>query len=249
MSDLPKQITNSMGIEFVLIEPGKFIMGSDKGKDNEKPPHEVEITYPFYMSKYPITNRQYGGFSPQRQTIVLGALSRDANTPEMRKCPKISVTWDEARQFCEYAAKRDERAEMLPEGAVYRLPTEAEWEYACRAGTTTIFNHGDECTSKEANVLGGPGKLLPVDTYPLNAWGLGDFHGNAGEWVLDRYSETYYAESPTQDPQGPDSGDLRVVRGGSFSDLAEDSTSSSRTGLVPSRPYSYVGFRMVCVIR
>jgi formylglycine-generating enzyme required for sulfatase activity len=142
-------------------------------------------------------------------------------------------------------------------GRVYTLPTEAEWEYACRAGTLTPFHFGTELNAQQANCDGnhpygtttrGPylGRTCPVGQYPANAWGLHDLHGNIWEWCADWYSEDYYRSGENKDPQGPVSGEGRVLRGGSWINIARHCRAAVRRRLAPTNRSNRIGFR-VCL--
>lgn len=187
---------NSIEIEFVNIPPGSFMMGSTK-EDNEKPVHKVIISKGFQMSKTEITQAQW--------ETVMG--SNPSFFKNCQQCPVEYVSWNDAQQFITKLNGQND-------GYKYRLPTEAEWEYACRAGTT-----GDYAGSLDEMAWYGEksdDKTHPVGTKQPNAWGLYDMHGNVMEWVQDRYDEDYYAKSPMTDPAGPDSGSFRTTRGGGW---------------------------------
>ena len=157
--------------------------------------------------------------------------------------PVEMVSWFDASRFCE-------RLSLLPEerkaGRTYRLPTEAEWEYACRAGTSTRFFTGNELSLDAANVRGRWQHPLPVGCYPPNAWGLFDMHGNVLEWCADWHNNDYYEQSPAVDPTGPDTSvdDLRVLRGGGW--FFKAASSSFRDAISPYFKSPSHGFRVVC---
>jgi formylglycine-generating enzyme required for sulfatase activity len=164
--------------------------------------------------------------------------------------PVEGVTWKEAEAFCV-------RLAQLPDEEVhnrsYRLPTEAEWEYACRAGTVGPFHCGEKLTAHDAvcNVPGGKfgGKgTAPAGTCPPNPYGLIDMHGNVQEWVEDWYEEYYYFESPKEDPPGPGRGVLRVARGGCWGMLPTDCRSAARRPYPPDTHADTIGFRVVMVV-
>jgi formylglycine-generating enzyme required for sulfatase activity len=179
--------------------------------------------------------------------------------------PVEQVRWKEAPDFC---ARLSALAEERNAGRVYRLPTEAEWEYACRAGTTSPFHFGAGLSSKLANFDGrypyggaDKGANLPkpakVGSYAPNAWGLYDMHGNVGEWCSDWYDPDYYKNSPKENPQGPDKGVVKtgfgkdffhVVRGGCWLDEAQACRAAYRFRLQPMEPYRWVGLRVVCEV-
>jgi formylglycine-generating enzyme required for sulfatase activity len=181
--------------------------------------------------------------------------------------PVENVPWIHAVQFCKSLSQLPEEKRA---GRTYRLPTEAEWEYACRAGTTTAFHFGDTLTSRQANFDGaypygkagkGPylAKTARVGSYPPNAWGLYDMHGNVGEWCADWYDPNYYRSSPRDDPPGPAKGVVAtsypkefylVVRGGSWFDEGRGCRSAYRFRQAPGNPNRsrLVGFRVVCQV-
>ncbi len=253
-------LVNSLDMKLVLIPAGKFLMGSPASeveRDPEELQHEVEITRPFYMGMYEVTQAQYRkviGKNPAHFTTKMGG------GPDY---PVEQVRWAEALKFC---AELSNLAAEGKAGRVYRLPTEAEWEYACRAGTATVFSGGDALAATQANFDGaypygkapvGPNlkKTAKVGSFPPNAWGLHDMHGNVAEWCADWYDPDYYSHSPTVDPKGPAKGVLgtgfasdyfRVVRGGCWLDEGRACRSAYRFRLQSSEPYRLVGFRVVC---
>jgi formylglycine-generating enzyme required for sulfatase activity len=259
---LPKQLTNSLGMKFALIPPGAFLMGSPpeepgRGAD-EGPQHEVTITKPFYFAIYPVTQQQYQllmGTNPSH-------FSRGGRGKELVKevdpqnLPVDRVTWGNAVVFCR---RLSERPEERQQGRVYRLPTEAEWEYACRGESSQPFHLGTSLASALANFDGnypyggaprGPylKRTSPVGSYPANAFGLHDLHGNVWEWCSDWYGEQYYRESPTEDPQGPATGDRRVQRGGCWSSPGGNCRSAYRGKLEPGDHLYRVGFRVLLMV-
>jgi formylglycine-generating enzyme required for sulfatase activity len=225
--------TNRVGIKLALIPAGTFMMGSPPSEPqhraNEAPVHEVILTQPFYLSVTPITQEQYQkvmGTNPARFTPANGG------GPEH---PVEQVSWDDALAFCD-------KLTSLGDGLRYRLPTEAEWEFACRAGTTTAFSAGPELSASVANILGR--KTSRVAFYPANNFGLFDMHGNVWEWCSDYYGEAYYAKAPSRNPSGPSDGEFRVVRGGSWRNHAGTCRSAYRNALVPHNRDPYTGFRV-----
>jgi formylglycine-generating enzyme required for sulfatase activity/serine/threonine protein kinase len=207
-----KIVTNSIGMKLVFIPAGGFVMGSpssESQRDNDEgPQHKVTISKSFYMGIYEVTQEQYQAVMGNNRSYFKGE-----NLPAER------VSWNDAVEFCKKLSRK--------EGKTYRLPTEAEWEYACRAGTTTPFNTGEtistECANYYGNYTYGNGhkglyrqKTTPVGSFSPNAFGLYDMHGNVWEWCQDRYDSKYYSNSPTVDPQGPSKGQYRVLRGGSW---------------------------------
>jgi formylglycine-generating enzyme required for sulfatase activity len=200
-SSVPDKFTNSIGMKFVLIPAGEFTMGSpenEQGRDSNEPQHKVKITKPFYMQTTEVTQAQW--------KAVMG------NNPSYFKgndLPVETVSWDDAQEFIKKLSAK--------EGVKYRLPTEAEWEYACRAGSTTKFYFGEDESKLDEYAWyhnNSDGKTHPVGQKKPNAWGLYDMHGNVWEWCQDWYGADYYKNSPAEDPQGPASAESRVLRGG-----------------------------------
>jgi formylglycine-generating enzyme required for sulfatase activity len=243
-------------MSLVLIPAGKFTMGSQPGdegkKPDELPPHEVTISMPFYMGIYEVRQQEY--------EAVTGA---NPSTDRSKNLPVHNVSWDDCMSFCKQAS--------IKTGKTVRLPTEAEWEYACRAGTKTRFSFGDDAgdvrkyanyrdrsytpvmtgVSKNDFPSDGHDKDAPVGTYKPNPWGLYDMHGNVNEWCSDWYGESYYASSPSVDPKGPADGDRKVQKGGSCVDDALYLRSARRCSNTPSKPHHMdiipfgFGFRVV----
>jgi formylglycine-generating enzyme required for sulfatase activity len=232
-SALEPTFTNSIGMEFVLIPAGTFMMGSPDSDteawSNEKPIHRVTISKPFYMGKHPVTQGQWAAVMGNNPSRFQGDSNR----------PVESVSWEEAQEFI---LKLDAK-----EGNTkYRLPTEAEWEYAARAGTTTTYSFGDR-----ADQLGeyawywgnSSGTTHPIGQKQPNAWGLYDMHGNVWEWVQD-WSGGYSAEAAT-DPQGAPSSAFRLVRGGSCGNGARHCRSACRSSIASSYRFGGLGFRLL----
>jgi len=239
-----KQVyTNFIGMKLVRIEPGCFAMGFGErklskevttGKEqftngdfDEHPTHQVKITRPFYIGMYEVTNKQYELFDPEHKKLrTKDGLSANNNDAV------INVNWYDARAFCQWLSDKDQ----LP----YRLPTEAEWEYACRAGTTTPYYTGNvlpkEFTEKSR------ASLTVGQTQP-NKWGLYDMHGNVEEWCYDWYGP--YEAKLQIDPVGRVTGDFRVTRGGSHSTPLYYLRSANRLGTIPQDKHLLIGFRVV----
>jgi formylglycine-generating enzyme required for sulfatase activity len=237
-----KLITNSIGMKLVLIPAGESLMGSpDSDKeayDDEKPQHRVRITQPFYLGVTPVTQGQYRAITGANPSHFEGS----------DDLPVEQVSWEEARAFCEKLSSLEN--EQLG-GARYRLPTEAEWEYACRAGTTTRFSFGDADASLEEHAWfrdNSDGQTHPVGQTLPNAWGLYDMHGNVWEWCGDGYDGKYYADSPGADPLGL-SGQAadRVVRGGSSCSIPLFCRAPNRGRNAPGDQFSDLGFRVARV--
>ncbi len=226
---------NSIGIEFVLIQPGSFMMGSH-GDGDELPLHQVKISKPFYMGKTEVTQEQWYnvmGNNPARfKTEKVGMSSR--------KHPVEFVSWNEVQQFIH-------KLNQMEGGDHYRLPTEAEWEYAARAGTTTKWvcgNHESCLTNFAWYHPNSFGLTHPVAKKEPNPWGLYDTAGNVWEWVSDWHDSDYYSYSPSIDPQGANSGTFRVFRGGNWSRHAVHQRSANRTARPPDYRYHGLGFRL-----
>lgn len=255
-----QSFTNSIGMELVRVEPGVFMMGSadanlsdelTAGKEylkdgdwDEQPIHQVTLSTPFHIGIYQVTNAQYEEFEPTHRELrgKIGFSQDDDETV-------VFVDWHDAVRFCKWLSEKD--------GLPYRLPTEAEWEYACRAGTTTHYHTGDTlpevfhknvCESwyPDEGRSRGAEEIVPlhVGKTPPNAWGIYDMHGNVEEWCQDWYGP--YEAHPQTDPYGRESGLYRITRGGSHSTLLCYLRSANRMGAVPEDKHWYIGFRVVC---
>jgi len=227
-----KSISLNLGkginLEMVLVPAGKFVMGSpegEKGRDNDEDQHEVTITKPFYMGKYEVTQHQWEEVMGNSPSYYKGA-----------KLPVHNVSWNECQEFIQKFNSKGKGG--------YRLPTEAEWEYAARARTTMAYSFGDSITHQEANYRGSKiGKPVPVGSYKANAFGLYDMHGNVWEWCEDKYGE-YYKDAIT-DPRSCDFGVHCVLRGGSFYYDARSARLADRSGnYSPVDRSGNVGFRL-----
>ena len=236
-----KTIKNSIGIEFVLIPSGQFVMGEAtreectvcKASPDETPRHSVTINRSFYMSKYEVTQRQW-------LAIVKGNPSRFRG----KNKPVDSVSWHEVQVFVEGLNKMEKKSS-------YRLPTEAEWEYAARAGTKSAYSYGDEPRKLSQYAWHGVnsgGKTHNVGGLKPNPWGLYDMNGNVVEWCSDWYRSDYYKRSPKIDPRGPTSGSHKVRRGGSMDKSARRCRSSVRDPFFPGQRSGNTGFRIVKVL-
>ncbi len=254
----PETISNSVGMKLVLIPRGKFTMGSpaeEKDRsDDEGPRHEVEITRPFYLGVYEVTQQQYEkvmGKNPSWFSTAGGGADRVKGL-DTSEFPVESVSWKEAVEFCEKLSARKQEKDR---GRAYRLPTEAEWEYACRAGSSSTFHFGASLSSTQANFDGnhphGGGERGPflertckVGSYRPNAWGLYDMHGNVGEWCSDWYDRRCYGDKRRRDPQGPARGLDRVFRGGSWGYGSKYCRSAERSWFGPNSRSHSLGFRI-----
>jgi len=252
---VPVVATNSLGMRMVLIPPGEFEMGSSQEEvirlleearqqnaptsygervPAEAPKHRVKITKPFYLGLCEVTQEQYVRLMGKNPSKFQGVPNR----------PVEQLDWSNAMEFCR------KLSELSPEksaGAVYRLPTDAEWEYACRAGTTTRYSFGDDAAMLDryawfSNNSGG--STQAVGQLRANAFGLFDMHGNVWEWCADWYDPGYYANSPADDPSGPTSGANRLGRGGSWREFAERCRAAYRLNFMPDNRFHSLGFRV-----
>ncbi len=250
-------LVNSIGMKFARIPAGRFRMGSpatEKGRgEDEGPPFEVRFDRPFRLGVYEVTQAEYEkvmGRNPSYFCATGPGKDRVAGRATGR-LPVERVSWDDAVEFCRRLSARP--AEKAA-GRTYRLPTEAEWEYACRAGTTGPFHYGSTLSSLQANCNGrrpydapaGPVRdyTTPVGTFAPNAWGLYDMHGNVWEWCQDRWLP--YAERRIPGPPSDDTGFGRVLRGGGWSFGAADCRSAKRIFHDANYRNEYNGFRVVC---
>ncbi|MGA1840690.1 MAG: SUMF1/EgtB/PvdO family nonheme iron enzyme [bacterium] len=240
------------GLRMVAIPAGEFTMGSpdnEVDRRNDETQHKVKLDS-FQISPTPVTQAQYKAIMGENPSHFKGKGDDYENRPvEM-------VSWHDAVNFC------NKLTELVKGKGRFNLPTEAQWEYACRAGTDTPFNTGDNLTTEQANYNGNypyknhpKGRYLeettPVGSYPPNAWGLYDMHGNVWEWCQDWYGEGYYNEcnqkGTVENPAGPEKGSPRVLRGGSWGRSAQRCRSAHRNYDMPANRDSYVGFRLVFV--
>jgi sulfatase modifying factor 1 len=300
-------LTNSLGMKFVAIPAGEFLMGSDESPESlakaypqyenkrfmdlfdEAPVHRVRITRGVYMGQFEVTVGQFrkfieaSGYVPESIADGTGGYGYRADYDPAKTArgdafegrdlkyswhnpgfaqtdehPVLNVTWNDAVALAKWLSAK--------EGVTYRLPTEAEWEYACRAGTRTRYANGDapEGVVKLGNVFDADSRVnwqrwdkfslsahdgfaftAPVGSFAPNAWGLYDMHGNAWEWVSDWHADDYYAKSPLNDPQGPVDGNVRVRRGGSWHTWSFYARSAYRNWNAPDSRYTLVGMRLV----
>jgi formylglycine-generating enzyme required for sulfatase activity len=286
-----EELTNSIGMKLRLIQPDEFLMGSpDTDKDalgSEKPRHRVRITRPFYLGVTEVTRGQFrrfvdetgykteaekdgkGGYRWNEEAKDFEQDARytwqNAGFEQTDDHPVVNLGWNDALAFAGWLSGK--------EGQTYLLPTEAEWEYACRAGTITGYSCGDdpEGLAEVGNVLDGTARkkhpdwdgviavitaiaaedgyvyTAPVGRFRANKWGLHDMHGNVWEWCSDNYDEDYYKSSPVDDPTGPPQAMYRVIRGGSWSGRPLVCRSAFR-GRYPARSrINYLGFRLARV--
>ena len=307
LADAPRVIENSLGMKFVRVPAGEFLMGSDESPESlaraypqyerdrfeklgdEAPVHRVRITRPFYLGQFEVTVGQFrkfveaSGYVPESIADGTGGYGfnpdydpqtsprhdafegrnpkyswRNPGFPQGDDHPVLNVTWNDAVALANWLSKK--------EGHAYRVPSEAEWEYACRAGSRTRYTNGDDPQSllKVGNTFDvdtarywpqwrayaqpapdGYTFTAPVGSFAPNAFGIYDMHGNAWEWTGDWYGEDYYAHSPTDDPRGPADGNVRVRRGGSWHTWALYARCAFRNWNTPQTRYTLVGIRLL----
>ena len=235
---------NPGAFRMIGSEPGTFLMGSPKdelGRRSSETQHEVTLTKAYWLGKYEVTQTQY--------EAVMGTNPSEFKGADL---PVDLVSWDDAMEFCAKLTAIEREAGRLPEGYEYTLPTEAQWEYACRAGTTTALNSGKDLSDMyecpEVDEVGwyvgnSDGMTHPAGQKLPNAWGLYDMHGNVREWCSDCYGD--YPTEAVTDPVGPETGEYRVVRGGSYGSEAFICRSAYRGYYYPSYYYYFnIGFRV-----
>jgi formylglycine-generating enzyme required for sulfatase activity len=256
------QTVNSVGMKLVRLPTGKFLMGSPKNeqeRQNDEEQHEVEISRTYWIGTTTVSQDEYEkvmGTNPSAFSATGQEKMKVANT-DTHRFPVENVSWDDAVEFC---AKLSQRPEEVKAKRTYRLPTEAEWEYACRAGTIGYapFHCGNTLTSMQANFNGyfpypanakkGPnlGRPSAVGSYDPSKVGLYDMAGNVWQWCQDWYGP--YDPKDAKDPTGPGTGQFRVVRGGNWSSHAKHCRAARRDSVVPTERVSTIGFRVACVV-
>jgi len=221
-------------MRFVMCHGGDFLMGDADGAADETP-HHITLSQPFFIGAFPVTYGQWCRVMEEKPDP-----QHDKNTPVIR------ATWDDAMEFCRRLTRFPQE---LDAGRTYRLPSEAEWEYACRAGSTTTYPWGDDRQQTVDHcwyVANASGRPQQVGQKTANQWGLSDMLGNVWEWCSDWYAEDFYLCSPPVDPVGPDAGLCRVIRGGGWGDTARFCRSACRGKASPDNHGSAIGFRIVC---
>ncbi|MBY0474656.1 MAG: SUMF1/EgtB/PvdO family nonheme iron enzyme [Nitrosomonas sp.] len=214
----------------MVIPAGRFLMGSPN-RDSERPQHEVQITQPFALGVYVVTFDEYDLFCRETR-----AKKPSDNHWGRENRPVINVPWQDAQEYCAWLSKQSSRR--------YRLPSEAEWEYACRSGTETPYHTGENITQKQANFAGE--QTLPVGSFPPNAFGLYDMHGNVWEWCQDEWHDSYQG-APSDGSSWEDGGnEARVLRGGSWNVYPDDVRASVRYDGDPVDRDDGIGFRVLC---
>jgi formylglycine-generating enzyme required for sulfatase activity len=223
---------NRLGIEFVLIPSGTFMMGAEKQESDESPVHQVTISQPFYLGKYEVTQGQWKAVMGKNRSFFTG----DDNLPVE------SVWWSDVQAFIKKLNEMDGQNR-------YRLPTEAEWEYAVRAGSSTAYSFGNDPQQLKRHAWykdNAGGQTHPVGQLQPNAWGLFDMHGNVWEWVQDWHGK-YPAQAVT-DPQGSSTGTHRMRRGCGWNNVAKACRSTNRYSVVGFRD-DFIGFRLLRVAK
>ena len=242
---VPVAFENGLGMRFVLIPSGTFTMGSpptEESRDEEETAHPVTLTRPYYLQTTEVTNGQYRRFRPDHDSYESDGHSLNGDDQ-----PVVHISWVDAAAFAKWLTAKDSERE-------YRLPTEAEWERACRAGTSTPFWWGASISTDQANydgnyVYGGGVEgvnrhvSLPVRSFPASPWGLYEVHGNVREWCADKYEDGDYPDGPRTDPVGR-KGDSRIERGGAYSDGVFLLRAACRTWVQDGEARSYIGFRL-----
>ena len=233
----PKQFVNTVGIAFVAIPSGTFTMGSpanEKGRRENESQHQVTISKPFYLSVVEINQSQYQAIMGSNPSV------RHKPGKGSDAFPVDSVTWVEATSFC---SKLSQLPEEKRKGRIYRLPTEAEWEYACRAGGTDRYTFGDSEANLSEYAVSGGESTQPVGSKKPNRWGLRDMHGSVWEWCSDWYAE--YDNAAVIDSNGPTTGVKRVRRGGCWCSLDEACRSAMRASDPPEYKGDIMGLRVL----
>jgi len=240
LAQSPKEITNSIGMKLVLIPKGTFMMGSPESEVRiaDAIQHEVTISKDYYLGVYEVTQAQYEKMMGKNPSRFQGDNLREDSANH----PVEQVSWEDAIEFCK---KLSDLPEEKKAGRVYRLPTEAEWEYACRAGSKTAYSFGESAKSLSEYAWSGENansQTHPVQEKKPNAWGLYDMHGNVSEWCSDWYGE--YNKAAVSDPTGPKVGSLRVFRGGGWRFEAAVCRSAVRCGMSRSGYANINGLRV-----
>jgi len=239
------ELNSSINLEMIWVEPGTFTMGTpitEAERDaNRETEHNVTLTKGFYLGKYEFTQAQYEAVMTGNTNGLSATPSEWPNNPNR---PVEKVSWDDIQIFL--TRLNAQQSANIPAGWAYVLPTESQWEYACRAGTTTMFSWGNDINATRANYwLSGLSQTRDVGYYDANPWGFFDMIGNVFEWTADWDDTTYPTGNLVMiDPAGPASGSHRVLRGGSWHPDGTDLRTAQRRSNIPSFRYSYLGFRV-----
>jgi len=234
---MSETVTNSIGMQFVLIPAGSFRMGGDKNleqaDDHENPRHMVKITNAFYMGIYQVTQAQWSEVMPNNPSEFKGDVR-----------PVERVSWHDVQAFIQKLNTQEATD-------TYRLPTEAEWEYAARAASKSAYCFGGDTASLSQYAWydkNSGGETHPVGQLKPNAWGLYDMHGNVHEWVQDWFDRNYYSQSPSASPKGPASGLAKALRGGDWGSEDWYCRCASRSLGSPDRRSNRLGFRLIKMV-
>ena len=254
---VPVAVKNSLGMELVLMPAGEFTMGSPEEEARRLPeetPHRVVLTRPFRLAACEVTQGQWEAIMGDNPAYWSpdGYRRKRGKDLDTSRFPVERVAWFQALEFCRLLS---ERPEERAAGRVYRLPTEAEWEFACRAGTETPYHFGAVHDGSQANSFGGApygvekrgpylNRPCDVGAYPANAFRIHDMHGNMWEWCADGYAADTYEKAPVEDPRGPDDAEARVIRGGAWRFSCDYCRSAVRHGYDPRIRAYDVGFRV-----
>jgi uncharacterized protein (TIGR02996 family) len=247
-------LVNSVGMTLVLVPPGTFLMGSPDpdprqggSHADERPQHPVTLSRAFYLGRCEVTQGQFEQIMNANHSRFRpgGDGAQRVEGIDTRVLPAENISYNDATEFCRRLSALAAEKEA---GRSYRLPSEAEWEYACRAGAWLSHYHfGNRLIKKQANFGWNPpnlGRTTAVGSYAPNLFGLHDMHGNVWEWCADWYSPGYYQSSPKVDPPGPRRGERRVIRGGGWSTSADLCRAALRGHNTPDARHEYNGFRV-----
>ena len=242
----------TVAMDMIWCPPGTFTMGSpttEAGRQADREDeHNVSLTRGFYLGKYEVTQAQY-------EAVMTGNTDSLSTTPSEflgNDLPVEKVSWNDVQVFLTLLNAAEQTAGRLPANWQYVLPTESQWEYACRAGSTTAYSWGNTIVNSNANYnwdgaynTGNDFKQTrDVGQYVANPWGFFDMHGNVWEWTADRYQAAYPTGNPVINPTGPISGSTRVIRGGSWHGDEAYLRSAERHGWTPNHRHSNLGFRV-----
>lgn len=255
-------ITNSIGMKLATIPAGRLLMGTEevgsRAAKNEEPQHPIRITQPFFIGIYEVTRNEYKkvmGTDPSVSRRTDKGRD-DLQGVDTSRFPVDNISWFAATEFCNRLSANENRDPCyriegedvaIQKGNGYRLPTEAEWEYACRCSTASVWHFGNDAAGLDEHAWFGTKRTSAVGQKRPNGFGLHDMYGNVWELCQDWYSEAYYQASPSADPTGPATGQHRVIRGGSWFNDASRCRSGNREGIHPASHYNNFGFRVVRV--
>ena len=229
-----------LDLKMIWIPSGKFVMGSPKSepghRQEEEELHQVTISRGFWIGQFEVTQAQF--------ETILGENPSTFKDPQM---PVHKVNWEDAMEFCKALTDREKSVNRMPDKWGFNLPTEAQWEYACRADTTTVFNFGNEAEELPQYgwfVDNSDGRPKTIGTKKPNAWGIHDLHGNMGEWCFDWYGKAYPVDGSI-DPITKKASAFKVFRGGTYTDIAERCRAAYRNRITPDTRNPWIGFRVV----